>query len=168
MPELGKGKIARIAVVAVMFLAACQIEDIEIDIVNSEGSVFFAIHKKDSREAAPISTFGVYEFFSGNRWEVATFEMLSLYKVQDGKKVLKPLGELPKMDVIAVGKIKFGQVPSGFLLDSPVENELVKLEEGKVYQAYAYRGAHQGRISFKIENGVAVSISNVTGGLSFQ
>ncbi len=163
-----KGKIARAVVVAVIFLAGCQIEDIEIEIHNSDGSVFFAIHEKDSRNAAPIITFGVFEFFSGKRWEIATFEMSSLYKVQDGKKVLKPLDELPKIDEIAVETIKFGQVPSGFLLDCPAENQIVKLEEGKVYQAYAYNGAHRGRTSFKIEDGLAVALPNVTRALSFE
>lgn len=166
-PELRRGKLARAVLVAVLFLAACQIEAIEIDILTSEGSVLFAIHEKDSREAAPIHTFGVSDF-SGNRWEIATFEMSSLYKVQDGKNVLKPIDELPKIDVIAVGKIKFGQVPSGFLLDGPAENRIVTLEEGKVYQAYASRGAHQGHISFKIDNGVGVKLPNVTRAVSSQ
>ena len=150
----------------VLLLAACQIEDLNIEIVNEDGSVLFIVHENDAPDPTPLSRFGVVSHYSGARWEVATYEESSLYRMQDGKKLLKPLDELPEINALAVGAIRFGEVPSGFFIQGSSGNHLVALEEGRVYEAYANRGAHRGHISFTIEHGVAVKLPPVTHPLS--
>ena len=126
----------------VLLLAACQIEDLNIEIVNEDGSVLFIVHENDAPDPAPLSRFGVVSHYSGARWEVSTYEESSLYRMQDGKKLLKPLDELPEIKALAAGAIRFGEVPRGFFIQGSSGNHLVALEEGRVYEAYANRGAH--------------------------
>ena len=78
----------------VLLLAACQIEDLNIEIVNEDGSVLFIVHENDARDPAPLSRFGVVSRYSGARWEVSTYEESSLYRMQDGKKLLSHLGAM--------------------------------------------------------------------------
>jgi len=161
IPKMVKGLL-----VAAIFLVGCQIEDIVIDVLNENGSVYFFVHEKDSKDPVPISTFSITETYAGKKWEIATYDLSWHCQIKDGKRTLKPFEEIikssedrPKAQDILVDKIKFGELPQGFSQSTAVDNPLNEFEEGREYWVFVTRGAHRGRAFFKYQDGQAKPVA---------